>query len=262
MPEVIRSPQNPKIKEIKKLRKARERWSRDLVLVEGYHELEMAVRGGLSFNSLFYCPELSNKKTPLDNFATRETIEVSKAVFESIAYREHPDGFLATTQARNLPLNKIRISKNSLVIVLEAVEKPGNLGAILRTADAAGADAVLLCNSQTDIYNPNVIRASLGTVFTNQIAVCSNLEAIEWLESRSISSYATTPDAKENYTGMDYNEASAFIIGTEHSGLSEVWLKAANEKILIPMRGEIDSLNASVSTAVVVFEALRQRAEE
>ena len=168
---------------------------------------------------------------------------------------------MAIGKINSVGLEKIELKKNSLIIVLEAVEKPGNLGAILRSADAAGADAVIICDGKTDIYNPNVIRASLGTVFTNKVVAEESAETIEWLKKNNIKIFATAPGAKKFYTAIKFSSSAAIVMGTEAAGLSKEWLEAADEKIKIPMAGRIDSLNVSVSLAIVLFEAVRQRGE-
>ena len=184
---------------------------------------------------------------------------VTAEIFKKINFRQNPDGFLAVATPARLKLEDIKLNKNPLVIVLEAVEKPGNLGAILRTADGSGADAVIVCEPQTDIYNLNVIRASLGTVFSKQVCVCSSEETVSWLKDKKITSVATTPHADKKYTDINYKLPVAIVIGTEHDGLSEKWLNEADKKIKISMHGQNDSLNASVSAAIIVYEAVRQR---
>jgi len=156
-------------------------------------------------------------------------------------------------------LEKIKLSQNPLIIVLEAVEKPGNLGAILRTADAAGADAILVCDPLTDIFNPNTIRSSLGCVFSVPVVACSSHEAIHWLKSKSIQIFTTYLEASINYLDANYTQPTAIVSGTESTGLSQQWINAADQNLIIPMLGIADSLNVSVSTAIVLFEALRQR---
>jgi len=180
-------------------------------------------------------------------------------VFKKMAYREHPDGLLAVAQVKPLALSEIKLSENPLVIILESLEKPGNIGAILRSAESAGADAVIITESKTDIYNPNVIRSSLGTIFSNQIALTTNQELTNWLKKNKIKTVAAHPHADIAYTKADLSKNIAIIIGTEDLGLSEYWLTNADEKIIIPMKGKIDSLNASASLAIILFEAIRQR---
>jgi TrmH family RNA methyltransferase len=257
---MITSLQNPKIKEVVRLRKASKRRKDDLILVEGYKELCLAVEAGISIVTLFYGDPAASGKLGIPGGIDKNIVlEVSPEVFRKMSYRENPDGWLGLAKPRRMFLSDLKLSENPLVIVLEAVEKPGNLGAIFRTADAAGADAVIVCDSQTDIYNPNVIRASLGTVFTNRVITDSCDRVIAWLHANKIKSIATTPNTNKVYTCVDFREAVAIVIGAEHSGLSKKWLTAADRQVKIPMQGRIDSLNASVSAAVVVFEAIRQR---
>jgi TrmH family RNA methyltransferase len=258
MKEIITSAQNPQIKEILRLQKPRERKEEGVIMVEGYQEILMAIGAGFEIEKLFFCQDLAGKKR-IEKIEDNKIISVVPLVFKKIAYRENPDGFLAIAKSKILELEEIKLSKNPLVIVLESVEKPGNLGAILRSADAAGADAVIISDQRTDIYNPNVIRASLGTVFTNQVSVSSAKEIQKWLGKNKIKSFATTPEADKFYTEVNYKTGIAIVMGEEHKGLSAEWLEKADEKIKIPMVGKIDSLNVSVSTAIILFEAVRQR---
>lgn len=259
--KTINSLQNSLIKETVKLRKSSERRKRGEILVEGYQEIKLAQDSGQSAWQLFYCSEYVNNKVSPDSLLSRESVQVSEEVFDKISYRDNPDGFLAVIKRPENYLAGIKLAKDkpALIIVLEAVEKPGNLGAILRTADAAGADALIVCDAQTDIYNPNVIRSSLGTLFSVPVAIASNSEALSWLKENGIKILAATPAANNIYTEEDMTDALAIIVGTEHNGLSAFWLDKADKQIKLPMLGKIDSLNASVSTAILVYEALRQR---
>ena len=257
--ETITSKDNPRIKQIVKLRKAARRKKDDLIIIEGAKELDMAARAGIEPEAVFYCSEYSADRNSADRFNEERVFPVAPAVFDRISLRQHPDGVLALARPRYLLLNDLKLSANPLLVILDGVEKPGNLGAILRTADAVGADAVVVCDPQTDIYNPNVIRASRGTVFTEQVVVAGSEKAIAWLEAKKIKTFATMPDAPAEYTDTDFTVPGAVVIGTEHEGLSDKWLRAADEKIKIPMKGKIDSLNASVSAAIILYEALRQR---
>jgi len=254
---IIDSLQNEKIKNIVKLREAgRERKHRGLFLIEGRREINLALKGKIKIENIFFCPDYAKQKPEIDE---EKLIEVSKKVFEKISYRENPDGFLAVAKFREEKLENLILNPKPLIIVLEAVEKPGNLGAILRTADAAGADAVIINDAKTDIYNPNVIRASQGTVFTVPTVLSSIAETVKFCKSKKIKILATTPDTKKEYTKIKYAEGSAIVMGAEDKGLSQAWLTSADEKIKIKMRGRIDSLNVSVSTAIILFEAIRQR---
>ena len=255
----ITSLHNPVIKQIIKLRQAGERQRQGLIIIEGFAEIKLAIASGLSLEIFCYSEDWADKERSPVQIMNRELLAVSKEAFKKISYREHPDGFLALAKSFYLSLPDIVLGANPILLVIEAVEKPGNLGAILRSADAAGIDAVLVCDAQTDIYNPNVIRASLGTVFSDQIVICSTQQAISWLQKNKISIYAAAPQAKNIYAEADYRGATAIVVGAEHQGLSQTWLKAASQKIKIPMQGKINSLNASVSTAIILFEAMRQR---
>lgn len=249
---------NPKIKEVVKLKKAGQRREHDLILIEGRREITLAMGSGIKIEELFCCEELL-KGDKLKNIEQEKIISVTEEVFKKISYREHPDGLLALAEPAFKKLVDIKLPTNPLIIILEAVEKPGNLGAILRTADAAGVDAIIINDLKTDIYNPNVIRASQGTVFTGKVVISKTEETIKWLKKNKIKSLATTPAAEKNYSEADYKKGTAIIMGAEDKGLSEVWMDVADEKIKIKMRGKIDSLNVSVATAVIIFEALRQR---
>lgn len=253
----IISLQNEKIKNIVKLRgSSGERKKQGLFVIEGRREIDLALAGGVEIGSLFYCPDYVKRKAEAP---AEKNIEVAKKVFAKISLRENPDGLLAVAKMRELKLENIKLSARPLLIILEAVEKPGNLGAILRTADAAGADAVIINDPQTDIYNPNVIRASQGTVFTVPVVISAAAAAAEFCRKNKIKIFAAAPGAELEYTEADYSSSCAIVLGAEDRGLSASWLKSADEKIKIQMRGKIDSLNVSVSAAVILFEALRQR---
>jgi len=261
--EKILSLQNPKIKNINKLAsKVRERKEKGLFVIEGAREITLSIEGGYSLNAVFVCPKLFVKTDYPDVLKSIDRhilFEVSPEVFNKIAYRENSDGLLALAKSKPHGLENLSLPDNPFIIILEAVEKPGNLGAILRTADAASADAVIVCDPHTDLYNPNVVRSSVGCLFTIQTAVCSNQEALDFLIEKNIRSYAAELNAVEFYQHIDFRPASAIILGTESDGLSDFWLQNADAGIKIPMRGKIDSLNVSVSAAILTFEAMRQR---
>jgi len=262
MMEKITSLQNPKIKNIVKLSKAKERKSQNLFIIEGARELSLALSAGYEVDSVFVCPELFIKTDyplVLKSIPANQQYEVTEAVFEKIAYREGSDGLLTLAKPKNHTLADLKLSENPFLIILESVEKPGNLGAVLRTIDAAQADAVIVCDPATDIYNPNAIRSSVGCTFTVQTAVCSSQEALEYLHKRGIKSYAAELQASQWYQDTDFTHPSAIVMGTEADGLTNFWLDNADNRIKIPMRGKIDSLNVSVSTAILTFEAMRQR---
>lgn len=261
--EKITSLQNPRVKNIIRLSKARERREQNLIVVEGFREINMALQSGFEIKELFFTQEANPHKETKELFdrisKSTTLIEVSKVVFEKIAYRENSDGLLALFKPKYLTLNDLKLTKNPLILVLEAVEKPGNLGAILRTADAAAIDAVLVCDPQTDIYNPNVIRSSLGCIFTKQTVTCTTEEAIIFLQGKGIQSFAAALTASKFYHQQDFTGPSAIVMGTEADGLTDTWLKGADSQIKIPMGGKVDSLNVSTSAAILVFEAKRQR---
>ncbi len=259
---MISSRSNEKIKNIIRLQKASERRQQQLVVVEGHREIERALIAGWSIQYLFYYQELAARHLPaLSKLLNQDCHleEVSREVFDHIAYREGSDGMLALFRPVFLQLEQIRLPRQPLIVVIEGVEKPGNLGAILRTTDAAGVDAVLVCDPATDLYNPNTIRASLGCIFRQQVVAADSQSVINWLKKNAVSIYCTALTASKNYLDADYTGASALVMGTEATGLSQQWLAASNQNIRIPMQGIADSLNVSVTTAIVVYEALRQR---
>ena len=260
--ERIVSLQNPKVKNIAKLSKNKERREQNLFIIEGARELSLAITADYETESVFICPELfvkSDYPDVLDSIPENKLFEVSEAIFEKIAYRESSDGLLTLARPKSHIINDLKLSDNPFIIILEAVEKPGNLGAILRTADAANADAVIICDPATDLYNPNAIRSSVGCIFTVQTAVCTSQEALGFLHQKKIKTFAAELNASLWYQDTDFKQPSAIIMGTEADGLTDFWLKNADARIKIPMRGKIDSLNVSVSTAVLTFEAMRQR---
>lgn len=257
---MITSPQNPKIRNILALEKARERKKQHLCVIEGIKELSLAVAGGYAVNSVFFCPDIIGETEVLKLVKDeRLLIPVQHAVFEKIAYRESTGGIVALATPKEHSLASLSLRADPLVLILEGVEKPGNLGAILRTADAAGADAVIICDPQTDFYNPNVIRSSVGCVFTTAIASASSAETIEWLKARNINIYCTYLQASIPYYETDFRRGCAIVMGTESTGLSDLWVRESDANIIIPMQGKIDSMNVSTAAAVVVFEAKRQR---
>lgn len=259
---MITSLQNPAIKNIVRLSKNRERKDQQLFVIEGARELSLALQSGYHPQAVYVCRELFEKtKYPevLNAVPLEVVFDISEEVFEKVAYRENSDGIVALAQPKRHRLDDLELSANPFLVVLESVEKPGNLGAILRTADAAAVDAVVVCDPQTDLYNPNVVRSSVGGLFTVQTAVCTSQEALSWLDEKRIFSFAAELQAAEFYQNVDFTHPSAIVMGTEADGLSDFWLDNASKRIKIPMRGKIDSLNVSVSTAILTFEAMRQR---
>ena len=256
----ISSIQNSLIKHITKLQeKSSERKKLQLFVVEGIREIHLALEGGYQIDTLLVCPSIYNGE--LSSFSNSiEFIEISKEVYEKIAYRKSTEGIIAIAKWKNNDLNHLNLkTKKPLILVAEGIEKPGNLGAILRTADAADIDAVFLANPKCDVYNPNVIRSSIGCVFTNELVVGSSEELIKFLTDNDINIYAATLQNSNNYTLEDYNEGTAIAVGSEAYGITEAWRAASKKNINIPMQGAIDSMNVSVSAAILIFEAKRQR---
>jgi RNA methyltransferase, TrmH family len=256
----ITSTQNPKVKSLLSLEKPRERRKQGLFIIEGLKEIRMALDAGYKIGNLFFCDEIISVEE-LSSLGTEDKllVPVAKDVFDKIAVRENSGGVLAVAEQKVHSLKQIKLSANPLLLILESVEKPGNLGAILRTADAAGVDAVIICDPQTDFYNPNVIRSSIGCVFSTQIASATSEETIEWLNKNNVAIYCTYLKASEKYHLTDFKKPSAIVMGTESTGLSDLWVKNSTQNIIIPMQGKIDSMNVSTAAAVVVFEAKRQR---
>lgn len=260
MHPLITSVQNPKIKHLLSLEKPRERKKEGLFVVEGRKEIGLALQGGYRLRSLFYCEELISEDILGTLTPTQQVLlPVSREVFDRIAVRENSGGVIAVAQQKDHALQNIRLGENPLVLVLESVEKPGNLGAILRTADAGGIDAVVICDPRTDFYNPNVVRSSVGCVFTNQIAAATSEQTLQWLRKHGIKVYSTYLRASRPYHTVDYTGPSAIVMGTEATGLSDTWVTSDQNPIIIPMRGQVDSMNVSTAAAVILFEALRQR---
>lgn len=264
MPDPIISASNPRIRNILKLQSnSRDRRRQNLFVIEGFREISRAVESGIQLAELYICPEIDKNNKFLDlkkNIQEIQVYEVGKEAFSRIAYREGSDGMIALAVPGSLNLDDIVLTGNPLVLILESVEKPGNLGAIMRTADAAGIDAVIVCDPLTDIYNPNAIRSGLGCTFSCQVAVCTTSEAINWLKQNNIKIYAAalTKEAVI-YHSIDFTSPSAIVMGTEATGLSSEWLDQSDKQIIIPMKGIADSMNVSTSAAVLVFEAVRQR---
>ena len=256
----ITSTQNPKIKALLALQqKSSERRAQGLFVVEGQRELQHCIHAGLGVTTLFHCPDLlpTCPILPKETFPT--IYEVTKPVYEKIAYRSSTEGIIAIVKAPNLQLTNLQLKPNPLIIVLESVEKPGNLGAILRSADAAGVDAVLVCDPLTDLYNPNLIRSSIGAIFTVPCIACSSDECIAFLKKHNIQILTAQLQDSRLYYDTDMTGGTAIVMGTESTGLTGQWRQAADAHIRIPMLGRLDSLNVSVSAAILMYEAVRQR---
>lgn len=261
--KVISSAQNPLIKKILLLKeKSRERRKNGLFVLEGQREIELALKGGYRLQTLLFCPEIMGSAS-VGAFTAQsnpEMVQVSESVYSKIAHRATTEGLLGIMESKDHGLEHISFSNTSpLVLVAEAPEKPGNIGALLRTADAAAVDAVLIANPKSDLYSPNIIRSSVGCLFTNQIGVGTTDEIIAFLQTNQIKIYCAALTASKNYVDCDFKAASALVMGTEATGLTEKWLQNSDQNIIIPMQGEIDSMNVSVSAAILIFEAKRQR---
>jgi TrmH family RNA methyltransferase len=253
----ITSLQNPRVKHIVKLRDDKRQRQKDaLMLVEGYDEIQLALSAGHKPHTLLTASELASRQ--VDGVAS-EIITVNRAVFEKISYRENPDGWLGIFPIPRTSLDDLKLSELPLMIIAESIEKPGNLGAILRTADAAQVDVLLVCDPRVDVWNPNVVRASRGAVFSVPVVESDNVSALEWLKSRKMRILAATPSAEVMYSDVDMREPLAIAVGTEDEGLTDFWMSNADVKVKIPMMGKVNSLNVSVSTALIVYEAVRQR---
>ena len=265
MHKTITSLQNPLIKQLVLLQeKSRERRKTRLFVIEGLREISLALKGNYILRTLFYCPEIISEVeiSTLKNSVNKETehIEISLEIYGKLAYRSTTEGVLALAQTKDLNISSLELkTKNPLILITEAPEKPGNIGAILRTADAANVDAVIIANPKTDMFNPNIIRSSVGGVFTNTIATGTTSEIISFLNENKIKIYCAALQASVPYYTIDFNESAAIVVGSESNGLSEDWLENATQNIIIPMSGAIDSMNVSVAAGILVFEAKRQR---
>ena len=275
--EIITSAQNPKVRNLLLLQeKSKARREQGLFVVEGRRELEHCLEAGFTVRTVFVCPALAGEET-LSSASLRDpvranaperapspareplTIEIPESLYRKVAYRDSTEGIIAEVEARERSLEDLKLRENPLIVVLESVEKPGNLGAVLRSADAAGADAVIVCDPLTDLYNPNLIRASLGGVFTVPTVCASSAETIAWLRARGIRILTAQLQDSSWYYDTDMTGGTALIMGTESTGLTNIWREAADAHIKIPMLGRLDSLNVSVSAAILLFEAVRQR---
>ena len=257
----ITSIQNPLIKSLVQLQeKAKSRKQSGSFLIEGKREISLATKGGYQLETILFLPELisENEIKKIINFQI-EIIEINKEVYQKLAYRDTTEGILAIAKTKSFSLSSIKLPENPLILIAEAPEKPGNIGALLRTADAANLDAVIIANPKSDLYNPNVVRSSVGCLFTNQIATGTTQEIIHFLKENKINFYCATLQNSTSYHTQDYTRPTAIVVGTEATGLTDAWRNAATQNIIIPMSGEIDSMNVSVAAAILIFEAKRQR---
>jgi len=262
--EKITSLQNPRVKLLVKLRERRDRDEVGLFLVEGYREVRRALEKGVKFKELYFSPEWflgENEPSLIAAIQAQgaQVFELTKAAFAKVAYRERPDGLLAVAPQWRRGLADLTLGANPFLLVVESIEKPGNLGTILRSADAAGCDAVIVCDPVTDLFNANVVRASTGVLFSVPVVVSESPAVHAWLQERKIRSAATTPHTENIYTQTNLRGPLAVIMGSEQYGLSEFWMKGADVLIRIPMAGQADSLNVAMATIITLFEAVRQR---
>ncbi len=256
----ISSLQNPIIKSLVLLQeKAKARKQTGTFLIEGYREINLAIKGGYHIETVLFLPEICPEKRANLLVPNAELIEINREVYQKLAYRDSTEGILAIAKTKSTLLSNLKLSKNPLVLVAEAPEKPGNIGALLRTADAAKLDAVIIANPKSDIYNPNIVRSSVGCLFTNQIATGTSTEIISYLKEKKINFYCATLQNSNGYHLENYTTPTALVVGTEATGLTQEWRDAAKRNIYIPMQGESDSMNVSVAAAVLIFEAKRQR---
>lgn len=260
----ITSLSNPQVKKIAKLRERRFREETGLTIVEGIREMLCARENSVELIEVYVCPDLlltRNKEMILTEISSWNisTIETTKRMFSKIAFGDRKEGILAVCRQPKISFEDFTLSRVPLLVIVVSVEKPGNLGAILRVCDGASVDAVLLCEGATDIYNPNVIRASLGTVFSVKVVQSSNEAALKFLHKRKIKVCSTLPDAKTIYTKASLRGPVGIVLGNEQMGLNNFWKRNSALKIKIPMKGKADSLNVSATAAIVVYEAIRQR---
>ena len=265
--EKISSLQNPRVKQLVKLRDRRPRDEAGVFLVEGYREIRRALEKKVALTELYFAPEWflgENEPALIEQAraAGAQVFELSKEAFAKVAYRERPDGLLAVAPQWRRALADLELTSNPFLLVVEAIEKPGNLGTILRSADAAGCEAVIVCDPVTDVFNPNVVRASTGVLFSVPLVVEESGRVHTWLLENKIRTIATTPAAEKIYSDADMRGPVAVVMGSEQYGLSEFWLKHADLPVRIPMAGQADSLNVAMATIITLFEAVRQRGAE
>lgn len=261
----ISSFQNPLIKKIQILqKKSKERKHSKLFIIEGKREISLALKGNYILETLLFNENIISEKQIFKNFDFQNNIpkiiSISNEIYEKLSYRNSTEGVIAISKMQNLELSSLNLNtKNPLILIAEAPEKPGNIGAILRTADAANLDAVIIANPKTDLYNPNIIRNSIGCLFTNRVATGSTEDIIRFLNQKSISIFCAALQASVSYHTIDFTKSAAIVVGTEADGLSTLWLKNSTQNIIIPMSGEIDSMNVSVAAGIIIFEAKKQR---
>ena len=262
MLKTITSIQNPFIKSLVLLHeKSKFRKQTGNFLIEGKREIKLALKGNYEIETVLFLPEIISQSQIMTLMQNKviDLIEINKDVYKKLAYRDTTEGIIAVAKSKSLLLSDLQLSKNPLILVAESPEKPGNLGAILRTADAANLDAVIIANPKSDLYNPNVVRSSVGCLFTRQIAIGTTSEIIAYLKAEKIDFYCATLQDSVAYHTQDFTTPTAIVVGTEDTGLTEEWREKSTQNIIIPMQGEIDSMNVSVAAAILIFEAKRQR---
>jgi RNA methyltransferase, TrmH family len=257
----ITSSQNSFIKSLVQLQeKAKSRKQSGTFLIEGKREIELAIKGNYELETVLFLPELISDEVLFKLSKSHiNLIEINKEVYQKLAYRDTTEGIIAVAKTKSLALQDLKLPENPLILVMESIEKPGNIGAMLRTCDAANIDAVIIANPKTDLYNPNIVRSSVGCLFTNQIATGSTEEVIKFLKEKNIAIFGATLQNSNFYHTQDYTIPTALVVGTEATGLTQAWRDAATQNVIIPMQGEIDSMNVSVASAILLFEAKRQR---
>jgi RNA methyltransferase, TrmH family len=261
---IIASPQNDRIKNIVKLRNRRERDKQQMMVVEGYRSLLRASNNHIDFAEFYFCRDFfmgENEDSLIELYRSRGTkiIEVTKIVFEKISYRDRPEGLLGVAPYFNKSLNDLTFKEEPFLVVAQAIEKPGNLGTIIRSTDGTGADALILCDRCTDLFNPNVITASTGICFALPVIETSSADCLTYLKENNITILSATPSADTLYTDVDMTGPVAVIVGTEQYGLTDEWLRESTINVKIPMLGQADSLNVSTATTLLLYEAVRQR---
>jgi len=252
----IESVNNPQIKEMSRLKTKRHRDRTGLFLIEGLHEIKKAKKAGIVIEKMVICPDFFSDQDERELKQGIPCLECPPSLFRKVAYRESPDGYLAVAKQPSTSLDEIQ---PSFILVTESLEKPGNLGALLRTADAVGVDAVIVTDLVTDIYNPNVVRSSRGALFSVPVVTTTNQHLIPWLQEKGVKIVATSPGGNQLYTKADLKGKVAIVVGAENVGLSKAWLKAADLLLYLPMKGTVDSLNVALSGGIMLYEALRQR---
>jgi len=253
----ITDPKHFAAMEVKQLRKRKHRLATGLTIAEGYPEIRRAIKAGVSVRTLYICPEIFTLQP--NEFDKNTLVEVTKDVFKEMAFGSRLKGILAICETKKYKLTDLKLKDAPLLVILEGVEKPGNIGTVIRTADGAGVDAVIMCESKTDVYNHNIVRSSTGTVFTVPVTAASNGETLTFLKKNNIKIFAASAKTTHHYTDIDFTQGSAIIIGSEDKGISSFWNERVAQKIKIPMLGDAACLNAAMSASIIIYEALRQK---